>query len=205
MNPEPEIRRLLDLMPASGRMTSKIINKPQQSVVIDSDFPLPWQPERPIYINFDLWRQLAKPQRDLLLLRTVSWLCGIKWLKPDIDQGAALCGIVGVMFEFVQGDIIGTVIAGSLSAIAITKIWQSNRSSKVELEADEAAIRVAGRRGYTESEAATHLLSAIEAVAQIEGRLSLNFTELIRCQNLRAIAGVSPVGVPNSLRQKDVS
>ena len=204
MNPDPEIRRLLDLMPASGRMTSKIISKPQQSVVIDSDFPLPWKPERPIYINFDLWRQLAKPQRDLLLLRTVSWLCGIKWLKPDIYQGVALSGIVGVVWEFVQGDMVGTVIAGSLSAIALTKIWQSNRSSKVELEADEAAIRVAGRRGYSEPEAATHLLSAIEAVAQIEGRLSLNFTELIRCQNLRAIAGISPVGVPNSLRQEDV-
>jgi hypothetical protein len=44
------------------------------------------------------------------------------------------------------------------------------------------------------------LLSAIEAVAAIEGR-SLNFTELLRSQNLRSIAGVSPVGVPDRARQ----
>ncbi len=41
---------------------------------------------------------------------------------------------------------------------------------------------------------------AIEAVAQIEGR-SLDFNELIRCQNLKAISGISAVGVPDSVRQ----
>ncbi|MCF3424469.1 DUF3318 domain-containing protein, partial [Escherichia coli] len=69
------------------------------------------------------------------------------------------------------------------------------------LNADEAAIRVAQRRGYTETEAAEQLLSAIETVAQLEGRPSLNFTELIRSQNLRALAGLSPVGVPNALKK----
>jgi hypothetical protein len=39
-------------------------------------------------------------------------------------------------------------------------------------------------------------------MANIEGRLSLNFTELIRCQNLRAIAGLSAVGVPESIKQE---
>jgi hypothetical protein len=83
-----------------------------------------------------------------------------------------------------------------LTAIATTQIWRGSRSSETQLNADEAAIRVAQRRGYSQTEAAQHLLSAIEAVAQIEGRPSLNFTELIRCQNLRAIAGLSPVGIP---------
>jgi hypothetical protein len=65
--------------------------------------------------------------------------------------------------------------------------------------ADEAAIRIAQRRGYTESDAAHHLLSALDAIAEIEGRPSLNFTELLRCQNLRAIAGLSTVAVPDRL------
>ncbi|HEY9655303.1 MAG TPA: hypothetical protein V6C50_07410, partial [Crinalium sp.] len=73
-------------------------------------------------------------------------------------------------------------------------------STQTELDADEAALRVAQRRGYEEPEAARHLLSAIEAVAEIEGR-SLNFIELLRSQNLRSIAGVSPVGVPDRARQ----
>jgi predicted Zn-dependent protease len=103
--------------------------------------------------------------------------------------------------ELVQGDAVGVVVATGLSAIASTQIWRSTRSSQSELDADAAGIKVAIRRGYTESEAAQHLLFAIEAVAQIEGRSGLNFTELIRSQNLRAIAGLSPVGVPDTVKQ----
>ncbi len=202
MNPEPEIRRLLDLMPASGRMLTKIVSKPQQTTVIESPFPLPWSQERPIFVNFDLWRRLPKPQRDLLMLRTVSWLIGIKWFKPDLYQGVVLAGLLGGIVELVQGDAVGVVLSTSLSAIASTQIWRSTRSTESELDADAGAIKVATRRGYTESEAAQHLLSAIEAVAQIEGRSGLNFKELIRCQNLRVIAGFSPVGVPDTVKQE---
>ena len=201
MNPEPEIRRLLDVMPASGRMMSKIINKPQQSKIIECEFPLPWNRDRPIYINFDLWRLLSKPQRDLLILRTVSFLGNFKWFKPDIYQGAALAGIVGTVIELLQSDPVGIAIAGGLTGLAMTRIWRDNRSSQVELDADETAIRVAGRRGYSEAEAARHLLSAMEAVAQIEQR-GLDFNELIRCQNLKAISGISAVGVPDNVREE---
>ncbi len=202
MEPTTEIRRLLDIMPASGRMRTKIVSKPEQAKVIDSPFPLPWNQDRPIYINFDLWRRLSKPQRDLLLLRNVSWLTGVKWFKPDIYQGVVVAGVLGAMVELVQADAVGVVVAGGLTAIATTQIWRSSRSSQSELNADEAAIRVAQRRGYNETEAAQHLLSAIEAVAQLEGRPGLNFTELIRCQNLRVIAGLSPVGVPEKIKNQ---
>ncbi|MBE9206752.1 DUF3318 domain-containing protein [Nostoc sp. LEGE 06077] len=193
-----EIRRLLDVMPASGRMTTKIVSKPEQSTVIDANFPLPWNQDRPIYINFDLWGRLTKPQRDLLLLQKVSWLIGVKWFKPNLDQGVVLLGLLAGLIESSQSDAVGVAVAGGLSAIAIFRIWRSNKSSESELNADIAAIKIAQRRGYLEAEAAQHLLSAIEAVAKIEGRTGLNFTELIRCQNLRAIAGLSSVGVPET-------
>ena len=201
MNLESEIRRLLDVMPASGRMLTKIVSKSQQSRIIDAPFPMPWNwDSRPIYINFDLWRRLSRPQQDLLILRAVSSLQGIKWFKPDLYQGVALVGLLGLTVELLQGDAIGTIATGGLSAIAASQIWRSNRSVQRQLDADEAAIQVALRRGYTEAEAAAHLLSAIETAAQLEGRPSLNFTELIRCQNLRAIANLSPVGVPESIK-----
>ncbi|HEY9807359.1 MAG TPA: DUF3318 domain-containing protein [Candidatus Obscuribacterales bacterium] len=202
MNPDPEVRRLLDIMPASGRMLCRIVNKPEQSKVIDYSYPLPWSPNRPVFINFDLWSQLSRPQRDLTLLRAVSWLINIKWFKPDLYRGLIAIGLVGIGVEAVQGDAVGLLMAGGLAAIAGTQIWRSTQSSQRELETDEGAIRVALRRGYTEAEAARHLLEAIEAVAQIEGRLQLSFTELVRCQNLRAIAGLSPVGTPEALRQE---
>jgi hypothetical protein len=196
MEPNIEIRRLIDIMPASGRMNSKIISKPEQKEVINAPFPLPWNQERPIYINFDLWRRLSKPQRDLLLLRTVSWLSSIKWLKPDIYQGVVAAGILGAVVEAAQRDVLGVVVAGGLSAIALTRIWKTNHSEESEINADTSAVKTAQRRGYSEIEAAEHLLSAIEAVAKLEGRTGLNFTELIRSQNLKAIAGLSGVGIP---------
>lgn len=201
MEPKVEIRRLLDIMPASARMTIKIVSKVQQSQVIDVSFPLPWNRERPIYINFDLWGRLTKPQRDLLLLQTVSWLTGVQWFKPDIYQGVVVAGLLGAVVQSAQSDVVGVAIAGGLSAIAAVRIWRTNKSQESELNADTAAIRVAQRRGYTEAEAAEHLLSAIETVAKIEGRSGLSFNELIRCQNLRAIAGLSAVGVPESNRK----
>ena len=194
-----EIRRLIDLMPASGRMMTKIVSKPEQAKIVDVSFPPPWSQERPIYINFDLWRRLTKPQRDLLLLQTVSWLLGVKWFKPDIYQGIVVAGLLGGFVESTQADAVGMLVAGGLSALAMVRIWRNNRSQQLEIEADETAIRVAQRRGYSETEAAQHLLSAIEAVPKIEERSALNFTELIRCQNLRAIAGLSPVGMPKSV------
>ncbi len=202
MNPDFEIRRLLDIMPASGRMLTKLVSKPDQSQVIESPFPLPWSQERLIFLNFDLWRRLSQPQRDLLILRTVSWLTSIKWFKPDLYQGVVLAGVLGGIVELVQGDAVGVVVASGLSAIALAQIWRNSRSSQLELAADEAAIRVAQRRGYTEVEAAESLLSGIKAVAQVEGRPNLNFTELIRCQNLRAIAGISPISVPDTIKQE---
>jgi len=203
MEPTAEIRRLSDLMPASGRMMTKIVSKPEQAKIIDSLFPLPWHQERPILINFDLWRRLSKPQRDLLLLRTVSWLTGVKWFKPDIYRGIVVTSLLGAMVELVQADVVGVVLAGGLTTLAITRIWRISQSSEFELNADEAAIRIAQRRGYNEAEAASYLLSAIETAAQIEGHPSLNFTELIRCQNLRSLAGLSPVGVPQNIKDEN--
>lgn len=193
-----EIRRLLDVMPASGRMMTKIISKPEQKQVIDAAFPWPWSQGRPIYINFDLWRRLTKPQRDLLLLQMVCWLTGVKWLQPNIYQGVVLAGFIGGIVEAVQSDVVGVVISGGLSALATIQIWRVNRSQESQLNADTAAIRIAQRRGYSETEAAEHLLTAIETVAKIEGRSGLNFSKLIRCQNLKVIAGLSPVGIPKN-------
>ncbi len=198
MEPSFEIRRLLDIMPASARMTTKIVSKPEQAKVIDAVFPLPWNQERPLYINFDLWLRLSKPQRDLLLLQKVSWLIGVKWFKPNIYQGVVLAGLVGGLIESAQSDVVGVAVAGGLSAIALVRIWRTNKSQESELNADATAIKIAQRRDYSETEAAQHLLSAIEAIAKIEGRTSFNFSELMRCQNLRAIAGLSPVGIPKN-------
>lgn len=202
--PDPaEMGRLIDLMPASGRMWCKLMSQPMQSTVIATEFPLPWSRDRQITINFSLWEQLPRPQRDLLLLRTVSWLTRIQWFKVDVYQGLVAAGVVSTLVELVQVDAVGIVASGGLTALAGWQIWRKNRSSQAEIDADEAAIQIAQRRGYTDADAAHHLCAAIESVAQLEGRPSLSFTELIRTQNLKAIAGLSPVAVPESVRMSE--
>ena len=205
MQLDSEISHLLDLMPASGRMFTKIVSRPEQSKVIDFSFPRPWNTEtRPIYINFDLWKRLSRGERDLILLRAVSRLINIRWFKPNIDQGLVAVGIVGVVVQATQQDALGILVSGGLAVVSARRIWRNYRSTEQELEADEAAIAVAVRRGYSDVQAAESLLYGLEAVAQLEGRQALNFTELLRCQHLRNLANLSPVGVPNSVREESV-
>ncbi len=200
MNLDSELHRLVDLMPASGRMYCKIISKPEQPSVISAELPLPWQQNHPIAINFDLWKQLTQPQRDLLLLQTVSWLLSIQWFKLDIYQGLTAAGLAGTLVELIQADATGIIVASGLTLVAASQIWRKSRGAQNQLAADEKAVEIAQRRGYSETEAAHHLLTAIEAVARIENRSTLDFTELIRCQNLRSIAKISAIGVPEGMR-----
>ncbi|QDZ40477.1 DUF3318 domain-containing protein [Euhalothece natronophila Z-M001] len=200
---QDEVRHLIDLMPASGRMYTKIIPKPKQSRLIDAPFPLPWQRgARPIYINFDLWTELSRAERDLALLRSVCWLTEIKWFKPDLYQGVVTVGVIGTGVEMLQGDAIGVIVGASLAVLAGSQIWRRTRSIQTEVDADEIAIRVAQRRGYEMIDAAQALLDSIEKIAEIEGRANFDFTELVRIQNLRKLAGRSEVGVPEEVRKQ---
>lgn len=188
LNCDAEIRRLLDVMPVSGRMNSKLVSNAAQTTMIECGGSLLNLEHRPISINFDLWSQLPQPQRDLLLLRTVSWLKTSRWLKPELYQACAGVGLVGTLVELAQGDAVGVVVAAGLGAIATLQIWRNSRGLAVELEADNLALKVAQRRGYSEAEAAQHLMQAIKATAQLEGQTGLNVDELLRCQNLDAIS-----------------
>lgn len=199
-NPDHEIYRLTELMPASGRMMVKVMSRPDQRSVLEISMPLPWQRQRPIHINFDRWQRLSVGQRDLMALRSVQWLLEAGWFKTDIYQGVTAVGVVAALGEFFQGDLVGLTGAGGLAVLGGWQVWRVSRSPQKELEADEAGIRVAVRRGYAESEAARHLLEAIETIARLEGRKQLTFGELLRLQNLKTIAGLSNVGIPQELR-----
>ncbi|WP_416668342.1 DUF3318 domain-containing protein [Egbenema bharatensis] len=192
MNLSAEIDRLLDLMPASGRMYTKLVSKPKQSTVIAATYPLPWVEVHPITINFDLWQKLPQPQRDLLLLHHVGGLLNARQLKLDLYQGLFAVGATGTVIELIRGEAAGIVTLAGLTVLAGAQVFRKNRKDEAVLIADEAAIRVAQRRGYTETEAAQHLLAAIESVAQIEQR-NLSVAEVVRSQALRAMAGLSPL------------
>ena len=192
MRPDPsdhsaEIYRLRELMPASGRMTVKIVDQPAAPQTLTSDFPYPWKRSRLIAINFNRWQQLSRSQRDLLFLREVCWLTEMRWFEPQWQQGAMLLGAVIVAFELAQGDGLGAMAAGALAGGAGWQLWRQNQSPEREVTVDRAAIAVAERRGYETIAAAKGLLTGIEAIAQLDGNNSLSFTEQVRCQTLRGM------------------
>jgi hypothetical protein len=198
MNVAKEIEYLRDLMPVSGRMLVKLIAKADRPMTIEAPFPYPWQRSRKVYLNIHYWRQLSRAERDLLLLRTVIWVTGIRWFKWDLYRGAAIAGTIATIAETMQGDPLGIVAAGSLTAFAARQVWRRTQSSDQDISADEAAVSLAQRRGYGAETAALSLIQAIEHAAELEGRPSLEFTEIMRCQNLRAIARLSsePIVTP---------
>ncbi|WJI27546.1 DUF3318 domain-containing protein [Thermosynechococcus sp. B1] len=195
MTPEVEIPRLLDLMPASARMRCKLVSRPQQSKVLRYQPALPWG-DRPIEINFRLWQHLDTPERDLLLLRAVAWFNTTGLIKLDLYQGLTVAGLLGTVLQVVQADPVGILVAGGLTTLAGLQVWQNTRGIPVEVAADRQALQLAQRRGYSEQEAAKALLAGISQVAELERRPVLDVTELIRCQNLRQLAGESEVKVP---------
>ena len=199
MNINEEISRLRDLLPASWRMTTSIKSKSDQPEAISSSQILPWTKGVQIGINFRLWRQLAEAERDLLVLHNISWRLQTKWLQTGAYQGVAAMSLVGGIVEAVQGDVTGIAIAILLGTIGINQIVRGNKSSQVQVQADNEAIEIAQKRGYGEAEAARALLEAIPAAARLMGRNTPEFTELIRCQNLRAIAGLSKTPIPDGV------
>jgi hypothetical protein len=198
VNPNAEINRLRELMPATARMKTKLMLSDRQLEVIKAEFPVPWRQTHTVSMNLDLWQQLALPERDLLFLRTVCWVTLVNLLKPNWYQAMAGAGLVGGALELAQGDAIGVIAAGGVTALAAWQLWKGVKGPGMEVAADDKAVQVAQRRGYDQAEAAAALIRAIEAVPALEGRRVLTVNELIRCQNLRVQGGLSTAPVPES-------
>jgi hypothetical protein len=196
-HPSSEINRLLDLLPASWRMHTIVTQRPDQPQVLTSTPILPWQQDTQVRINFRLWSSLTVNQRDLLFLGEVAWRQQSRWLRWGTYQLVGLFALGGFLWETIEGDIGGIAVAVLLTAIAIKQIDREHKGTKVQIESDSEAIRIAQRRGYTDVVAARSLLEGIQAAARLEGRQVPEFRELVRCQNLRVMAGISQVTVPS--------
>ncbi len=115
VNTNAEISRLRELMPASGRMNTRLMLDDRLTSVIETPFPRPWHRSHPITLNWVLWQEMSLPQRDLLFLQAVCWLSSVRLLKLEPYQGVAAAGALMGIFELVQGDVVGTLAGGRLS------------------------------------------------------------------------------------------
>ncbi|MBU6229912.1 MAG: DUF3318 domain-containing protein [Cyanobacteria bacterium REEB459] len=183
-------------MPASARMKTKLVLSDRQTDVIKAEFPRPWHQSHTVTLNLELWQELAVPQRDLLFLRSICWVALANLLQPNWYQAMAGAGLLALCVELLQADAVGVLAAGGATALAGWQIWRGVRGPQIEVAADERAVQVAQRRGYSQTEAVRALIQAIEAVPGLEGRAVLNVNELLRCQSLRAQAGRSEAFAP---------
>lgn len=198
VNPNAEINRLRELMPASARMKTKLTLNDRQVGVIEAEFPVPWRQTHTVSMNLNLWQQLDVPERDLLFLRTVCWVTLANVLKPNWYQALAGAGLAGGLVELLQGDAVGVIAAGGVTALAAWQLWRGVNGPAIDIAADDKAVQAAQRRGYSQIDAASALIRTIEAVPPLEGRRVLTVKELMRCQNLRVQTGLSEVPVPES-------
>ncbi len=195
-----EIARLRDLLPAEWRMHNAVTferGMPPQAIA--STPILPWARTVRVTLDSSLWWQLPQESRDLLFLREVTWRQSSRWVRWGAYQGVVATAVAGSVVELVQGDPAGIAIGALLATVAAVRIVRDSRSPRQEVEADSEAVEIAEKRGYTRAIAAKHLLEGIDRLASLENRPSLSFTELVRVQNLRAIAGLSAVGMPSDL------
>ncbi|MGF1538764.1 MAG: DUF3318 domain-containing protein [Elainellaceae cyanobacterium] len=184
---DAELGRLMELLPASGRMWCKLVSQPKQREAIAASLPKPWKEICTISINLDLWHRLPQNQRDLLLLRTSCRGTAVRWVKPGLYQGLLGVGLTALVVEAARGDAAGIVVFGGLSALAVRQIWRSIYSVQTEMTADADAVRVATRRGYERADAARSLMAGIKALPAVEGRTN-TMDELLRYQALKPIA-----------------
>ena len=59
--------------------------------------------------------------------------------------------------------------AGGVTALAAWQLWRGVNGPGIEIAADDNAVQVAQRRGYSQIDAAAALMRAIEAVPPLEG------------------------------------
>jgi len=179
-------------------MNTVIKSSLEQGQVISSTMPQPWQKTIKVMLNFSLWDKLSRVERDLLLLREVSFRQQTSWFRIGPYQAITGFAGVGAVLQLNQTDLAGAAIALMLGLISGWQVWRQSQSEQVQLQADLEAIKAAERRGYTEITATQALLEAIAHCAQLEGRTTPTFTELLRSQQLRAILGEAAVPSPTT-------
>lgn len=191
-DPQPEIQRLRDLLPASLRPLLTIAPMPYGTIATDPNRQLiaikprpPWQPTGTIQIQFSQWLAIPPEQRDLLFLREAGWFDSRAWLQPGWYQGIAAAGSLATLLELALHNPLSVLLAGGVTGLAVRQVWQNLNSDNAHFNADEFALRRAQYRGYDRREAASHLLTALETVQRVD---RTDVLTILRLQKLKAIA-----------------
>lgn len=161
-----ELRRLKTLLPPELQSwvtieTTTAVNPPLiTSEEIGRD-------EVEIQIDMPKWDQLAIDQRNLLFWHEVARVQADTIPKDGWEMAALAIGLGGAVGELWVQDGLLLLLAMGLSGVAGWRLYQKNNSDKTvkeAIEADERAIQLATRFGYTLPNAYKSLGSALKTL-----------------------------------------
>jgi hypothetical protein len=122
-----------------------------------------------VLIDMVKWEQLATDQRNLLFWHEVGRIQNDTIPRDGWEMAALAIGLGGAVGELWVQDGLLLVLALSLCGVSGWRLWQKNNSDKVVkelIDADERAIALATRFGYSLPNAYKSLGSALKS--QIE-------------------------------------
>jgi hypothetical protein len=141
-----------------------------------------------VQIDLAKWENLAIDQRNLLFWHEVGRIQNDTIPREGWEMAALAIGLGGAVGELWVQDGLLLLLALSLCGISGYRLWQKNngdRKIKEAMEADDKAIALATRFGYTLPNAYKSLGSALKTlIEQTPNRRQKKFYEM-RLQSLR--------------------
>ncbi|WP_239033298.1 DUF3318 domain-containing protein [Leptothermofonsia sichuanensis] len=122
-----------------------------------------------VQIDMVKWEQLALDQRNLLFWHEVARIQNDTIPKDGWEMAALAIGLGGAVGELWVQDGLLLLLALALCGVSGWRLWQKNSGEKVMkdlIEADERAIALAQRFGYTLPNAYKSLGSALKALIE---------------------------------------
>ncbi|NER46451.1 MAG: DUF3318 domain-containing protein [Symploca sp. SIO1B1] len=146
-----------------------------------------------IEIQVDLvkWEQLALDQRNLLFWHEVARIQNDTIPKEGWEMAALAIGLGGAVGELWVQDGLLLLLALALCGVSGWRLYQKNNGEKVLkeiLEADEKAISLATRFGYTLPNAYKSLGSALKTLIEITPKRRQRLKYETRLQALKRSA-----------------
>jgi hypothetical protein len=122
-----------------------------------------------IQIDLTKWENLAIDQRNLLFWHEVARIQNDTIPREGWEMAALAIGLGGAVGELWVQDGLLLILAVGLCGISGYRLWQKNngeRTYKESIEADEKAISLATRFGYSLPNAYKSLGSALKALIE---------------------------------------
>ncbi|HEY9615428.1 MAG TPA: DUF3318 domain-containing protein [Microcoleaceae cyanobacterium] len=120
-----------------------------------------------ILIDMVRWEQLATDQRNLLFWHEIGRIQNDTIPKDGWEMAALAIGLGGAVGELWVQDALLLLLALALCGVSGWRLWQKNNNDRVIkdlIEADDRAIALATRFGYTLPNAYKSLGSALKTL-----------------------------------------